>query len=47
MDKLIKYKCDRTKKISENKIECSIILDKLIHILGITKEKNNFSRIWW
>jgi hypothetical protein len=43
MEKLIKYKCDRTKKISENKIECSIILDKLIQILGITKDKNNFS----
>lgn len=43
MDKLIKYKCDRTKKILENKIQCCIILDKLIQILGITKDKNNFS----
>jgi hypothetical protein len=43
MDKLIKYKCDRTKKISENKVECSIILDKLINIIGVTKDKNYFS----
>jgi len=42
MDKF-KYSLDRNSKIMAYKFYCKNILEKLINILGITEEKNNFS----